>query len=53
MVAAHMKDVGLDAAFVATVLSTGSLSLAVFKFLTGFMYDRFGQRKKVMNLMCI
>lgn len=42
--AAHMKDVGLDAAFVAAVFSVFSLSLAAFKFLTGFMYDRFGLR---------
>lgn len=42
--AAHMKDVGLDASFVATVVSVHSLSLAAFKFLSGFMYDRFGLR---------
>ena len=42
--AAHLKDVGLNAAYVATVLSFHSLSLAAFKFLTGFMYDRFGLR---------
>lgn len=42
--AAHMKDNGIDAAFVATVLSIHSLSLAVFKFLTGFIYDKFGLR---------
>jgi len=42
--AAHMKDVGLDATYVATVLSVHSLALAGFKFLTGFMYDRFGLR---------
>lgn len=42
--AAHMKDVGLDVGFVATVLSIHSLSLAAFKFLTGVMYDRFGLR---------
>lgn len=42
--AAHMKDVGLDAGYVATVLSVHSLTLAGFKFLTGFMYDKFGLR---------
>jgi len=42
--AAHMKDVGLDASFVATVVSVHALSLAAFKFLTGVMYDRFGLR---------
>lgn len=39
-----MKDVGIDAAYVATVLSFHSLALAGFKFLTGFLYDRFGLR---------
>ncbi len=42
--AAHMKDMGLDAGYVATVLSFHSLALAGFKFLTGFLYDRFGLR---------
>ena len=42
--AAHMKDVGLDAAYVATVLSVHSLALSGFKFLMGFFYDRFGLR---------
>lgn len=42
--AAHMQDVGLSAAFVASVLSIHSLALAGFKFLTGIIYDRFGLR---------
>jgi len=42
--AAHMQDVGLDAAYVGTVLSFHSLALAGFKFLTGVVYDRFGLR---------
>ena len=42
--AAHMRDVGLDAAYIATVVSVHSLTLAAFKFLTGFLYDRFGLR---------
>ena len=42
--AAHMKDVGLDAGYVATVLSIHSLSLMAFKFLAGVSYDRFGLR---------
>lgn len=41
---AHMRDVGLDAEFVAYALSFHSLSLACFKFLTGFLYDKFGLR---------
>ena len=42
--AVHMKDVGLDTGYVATILSIHSLSLAAFKFLTGVMYDRYGLR---------
>ena len=42
--AAHMKDVGLDAGFVATVLSVHSIALMVFKFLAGFSYDKLGLR---------
>ena len=42
--AAHMKDIGLDAGYVATVLSIHSLALAGFKFLTGLFYDKFGLR---------
>lgn len=42
--AAHMQDVGIDAGFVATVLSLHSIALAVFKFLIGFIYDRYGLR---------
>lgn len=46
--AAHMKDVGLDAEYVAMVLSFHSLALAAFKFLTGVIYDRFGVRKTML-----
>lgn len=42
--AAHMKDVGISVEFIATALSFSSISLAVFKFLTGFLYDRAGLR---------
>ena len=42
--AAHMKDVGLDAGYVATVLSIHSIALMVFKFSTGVMYDKWGLR---------
>ncbi|MBQ2757888.1 MAG: MFS transporter, partial [Clostridia bacterium] len=41
---AHMRDVGLSAEYVAHALSFHSLSLACFKFLTGFIYDRLGLR---------
>ena len=42
--AAHMKDVGIEAGYVATVLSVHSICLAFSKFLTGFIYDKFGLR---------
>jgi MFS family permease len=45
---AHMKDVGLDAGYIATVLSAHSLALAGFKFLTGILYDKFGGRKTML-----
>ena len=45
--AAHMKDTGLDTGYVATVLSAHSLALTGFKFLVGFLYDRFGLRVTV------
>lgn len=41
---AHMKDVGLDAAWIASMVSVNSLALAGSKFLTGALYDRFGLR---------
>ena len=40
--AAHLKDTGLDAGYIALTMSFHSLALAAFKFLTGFIYDRFG-----------
>lgn len=45
--AAHMKDVGMDASHIATVLSVSSLALTAFKFLTGVIYDKFGLRVAV------
>lgn len=45
--AAHLRDSGLDAALVATVLSIFSLSLAAFKCIAGILYDRFGLSKTV------
>ena len=40
--AAHMRDVGLSAEFVAGLVSAFSLMLTVSKIVTGWMYDRFG-----------
>ena len=42
--AAHMKDMGLDAAYVAKMMSLQSIGLACSKFLAGVSYDRFGMR---------
>lgn len=40
-----MYDVGIDHAFVATVLSAQSIALTLSKFSVGFLYDRIGLRK--------
>jgi len=42
--AAHLKDVGLDPSYVASVMSVHLLALAACKFLTGLIYDRCGLR---------
>ena len=44
IVAPHLGDVGLTPAFVTTAMSAHAISLTCFKFLTGFLYDRFGLR---------
>lgn len=44
IVAMHMKDIGIDYGAVKGIMSFGSVLLAVTKFLTGFVYDRFGLR---------
>ena len=41
---AHIKDVGIDAAYLATTASVHSLALAGAKFLTGFLHDKLGLR---------
>lgn len=43
----HMQDVGLSAVFVASVGTFSSLLLTVSKFMSGFMYDRFGLRTTI------
>ena len=50
--AAHMKDVGLDAGYVAAVVSAHALSLTVCKFLTGVIHDHAGLRKTVLLCDC-
>lgn len=47
---AHMKDCGIDPAFIATALSAHSVALALAKMYTGFSFDRFGLR--VTLLVC-
>ena len=44
---AHVRDLGMDATFIATVASCQSIALTCFKFLSGFLYDRFGLRVTV------
>ncbi|MBQ4611990.1 MAG: MFS transporter [Clostridia bacterium] len=41
---AHLKDVGIDTAFIATAASIHSLVLLTAKFLTGYIHDKFGLR---------
>ena len=41
---AHMKDIGMDAAYIATIVSIYSLALGVFKFVIGALYDKCGLR---------
>lgn len=41
---AYMKDVGLDPAYVVSVVSINSLTLAAAKFMTGLIYDKCGLR---------
>ena len=45
---AHMKDVGLDASYIATILSFHALALAAAKFLSGVSYDNLGLRVTIL-----
>ncbi len=45
--AAHLEDVGIDKAYVGLVMSVHSIFLAVFKFATGIIYDKFGLKTTV------
>ncbi|MBR2929639.1 MAG: MFS transporter [Clostridia bacterium] len=45
----HMYDIGMDKAFVATLMTVSSLCLLLSKFLVGFMYDKVGM-KITMNV---
>lgn len=44
----HMKDVGLDASYIAAVFSVHSLLLAGCKFVSGLIYDKIGIRKTIL-----
>ncbi len=46
--AAHLTDVGLDAAFVGLVVSVHSVALAGSKFLTGLAHDKIGLKKTIL-----
>lgn len=50
--AAHIKDVGISASYLALVMSIHSIFLTVFKFSTGVLYDRFGL-KITANICCV
>jgi MFS family permease len=45
--AAHMRDVGLDAPFIATMSSITFMTLTASKFVAGISYDRIGLRKTI------
>lgn len=50
--AAHMRDVGLDASFLAAIFSFYSLALAASKILMGVLYDRLGLRRTLLICEC-
>lgn len=47
VMAAHLKDVGFDATYVATVVSVYAVTLAAGKFFAGVIYDKFGFRTNI------
>lgn len=49
---AHMKDVGLDAGYIATIASIYALTLTATKILIGILYDRFGLRLIMILCQC-
>lgn len=48
--AAHLKDVGIDASYIATIASISSILLTCSKLLSGVMYDKLGL--KPVMLIC-
>ena len=47
---AHLQDIGMDASFVALIVSIFSLMLTLSKILVGVMYDKFGLR--IIMIVC-
>ncbi len=48
----HMEVAGVNIEFITLIMSAHSISLAGFKFLTGFLYDKLGLRK-TMNICSV
>ena len=49
----HMYDIGFDKSYVALLSSTANICLTFTKFLSGYMYDKFGMRKTMnISLTC-
>lgn len=48
----HMYDIGMDVDYVALLVSLGGIVLTCTKFLTGYIYDRFGI-KAAMNIALV
>lgn len=49
---AHMRDVGLDNTFIATVVSMHAIALSLAKMLVGFLNDRINLRR-TLTLCCV
>ena len=47
-----LYDVGIDKTFVATAIGVHSIALTIFKFLTGYIYDKFGIRFTSNMCLC-
>jgi len=48
----HMYDIGMDKAYVATLMTVGSLCMMGSKLLNGVMYDRIGIRTTMNICLC-
>jgi len=52
VIAAHLKDSGFNAGFIASVISLCSITIAASKLASGIIYDRFGLRA-IVSLCCV